>query len=150
MIVCKDCKAEWERRGDRPPKVLRPAPYAGPRCATHDRQRKRTVKAGAHESRVQKVYGLSPGDYGRIYQYQGGVCAICQRSTGATRKLAVDHDHRTGLVRMLACGPCNKMLGHFRDDPAALRRAADVLEYPPARALGIVAIHKDNRDESDG
>lgn len=39
---------------------------------------------------------------------------------------------------MLACGPCNKLLGHLRDDPAAFRRAAHMLEDPPAvRALGV-------------
>lgn len=62
---------------------------------------------------------------------------MCQRATGARRRLSVDHDHTTGLVRMLACSTCNKMLGHLRDDPSAFERGAEVLRNPPAvLALG--------------
>lgn len=147
---CIDCEAEWERRGGRP-KVWRRAPNPGPRCASHDRQKRRLSKASAHETRVQKVYGLSPGDYERMYLHQGGVCAICQRANGATRRLSVDHNHKSGLARMLVCRPCNDMLGHGRDDPAFFRRAADLLEQTPAWELGIIAVHEDFRkDENDG
>ena len=145
--LCVDCRAEAQRRGQEP-KVWRPAPYGGPRtprCATHERQRKREAKAGTHERRVQKVYGLEPGQYGRIYLFQGSVCAICRRATGATRKLSVDHDHRTGLVRGLLCRPCNDMLGHLRDDPEMALRVAQYLKVPPARFLGVTAIHEDFR-----
>jgi hypothetical protein len=104
-------------------------------------------KSGAHERRVQKVYGLKPGEYGRIYLAQGGVCAICQRANGATRNLSVDHDHRTGLTRGLCCRPCNDLLGHLRDDVEAARRIVTYLLNPPARRLGIVAIHEENRED---
>ncbi|MGH7867573.1 MAG: endonuclease domain-containing protein, partial [Candidatus Dormibacteraceae bacterium] len=34
------------------------------------------------------------------------------------------------------CKPCNRdVLGHLRDDPAALQRAIDYLTNPPARAV---------------
>lgn len=144
---CKDCKAEWERRGEEPPKYPRKAPHPGPRCASHDRQKKRAAKAGAHETRVQKTYGLKQGQYLEIYQFQGARCAICRRATGQTRMLSVDHDHRDGLVRGLLCRPCNDMLGHGRDDPSFFVRAAQYLNHPPARQLGIEAVHEDNRKE---
>jgi hypothetical protein len=149
-VECKDCKAERERRGLPYPAYPRPAPYKGPRCATHDVQAKRLSKANAHERRVQKVYGFKPGEYGRIYLFQGQVCAICRRATGATRNLSVDHDHKTGLVRGLLCRPCNDMLGHLRDDPVTAARIVDYLRRPPAWQLGIRAVHKDNRGESTG
>ena len=148
---CKDCKAERERRGLPYPANPRPlVDGSGGRCATHHRQNKRLAKAGAHERRVQKTYGLAPGQYGEIYLFQGQVCAICRRATGVTRNLSVDHDHKTGLVRGLLCRPCNDMLGHLRDDPEAARRVIYYLTYPPARSLGIRALHEDFRKEEKG
>lgn len=114
---CKDC--------DKPG---RPTPHPGPRCATHHREFRRKQKARNHERMVGKTYGLSPGEYDRMYASQGGKCAICQRATGKVKKLAVDHDHDTGLVRGLLCGPCNKMVGYFRNSADAFRRAAAYLD----------------------
>lgn len=148
-VECKDCKEERERRGRDKPSALRPAPYPGPRCHSHNLQRKRDVKSGTHERRVRKVYGLAQGEYGKLYLHQKGVCAICQRATGKTRALSVDHDHKNGLVRGLLCRPCNDLLGHLRDDPEAARRIAGYLTFPPARQLGIVAVHEDFRKDQE-
>jgi hypothetical protein len=93
-------------------------------------------KAGAsrtrHELRVQSTYGLGPGEYEQLFQAQGGKCAIC----GGSRRyrLAVDHDHKTNLVRGLLCRMCNgRLLTAARDKPDVLRSAADYLESPPAQ-----------------
>lgn len=148
---CKDCKAERERRGLPYPASPRPIKVnTGGRCHTHGIQAKRLAKSGAHERRVQKVYGLAPGQYGEIYVFQGQVCFLCQRATGATRALSVDHDHKTGEVRGLLCRPCNDLLGHIRDDVVTARRIVMYLLEPPARRLGIHAIHEDFRKEEDG
>jgi hypothetical protein len=124
--TCKDCE----------PGSKRPAPNPGPRCATHWREEKKRRSKAAHEKRVQTTYGLGEGDYDRLYESQGGRCAICPRATGATRRLSVDHDHKNLLVRGLLCRPCNDMLGHARDDPAFFERAKAYLEKPPAQNLG--------------
>lgn len=50
-----------------------------------------------------------------------GACAIC----GEAARLHVDHCHSTGAVRGVLCGPCNVALGHFRDRPELMERAAD-------------------------
>jgi len=113
----------------------RPTPYPGPRCATHHRAETKRRKEAAHRLTVQRVYGLSDGDYEKLYMAQGGKCAICERATGATRRLSVDHDHDTGEVRGLLCRPCNTMLGHARDDYRYFARAARYLVCPPARAV---------------
>lgn len=116
--TCKDCA----------PDSKRPAPYPGPRCATHDRAFRKKRNAKNHERMVSKTYGLEPGEYETLYKEQGGKCFICQRATGRTKRLAVDHDHDTGLVRGLLCGPCNKLVGYFRNSPETFLRAAAYLE----------------------
>ena len=131
--------------GDEPAHRKRPAPHPGPRCATCHRAERARAKKARHERMTQTVYGLDVGEYEALHDSQGGHCAICQTSTGAARHLAVDHDHaccpgRTSCgrcVRGLLCGPCNRMLGRFRDDPEALTRAARYLRHPPAQTVLI-------------
>lgn len=130
MKKCKDCIREGIKSN-------RKANYPGPRCYTHHKARKKAKKRYNHSEHVKKLYGLSYDEYWKIYEHQGGKCAICQRATGQTKKLSVDHDHTTGLVRMLLCTRCNRMVGHLRDDPEAFERGARSLREPPATlALG--------------
>lgn len=85
--------------------------------------------------RLLELYQLSEADWQRIFDYQGGVCAITGRPPRTT--LNTDHCHHTGLIRGLLTPWANKGLAFFDDSPEQLRRAADYLENPPAvQALG--------------
>lgn len=69
--------------------------------------------------------------YDEMLSSQGGVCKICGRpDTGRinTRRLFVDHCHKTGRVRGILCYKCNTLIGHAQDDPERLRKAAEYLE----------------------
>lgn len=125
-LTCRDCL----------PGSTRPVKGLG-RCATHLREEKKRRAERARELRLKKVYGLEPGEYAQIKAAQGGKCFICQRATGASKALAVDHDHTTGYVRGLLCGPCNQTVGQARDDIAYFERAINYLTSPPAQAMGI-------------
>lgn len=89
----------------------------------------------AHARALEARYGITSADYWDLYAWQGGVCYICRRATGKTRRLSVDHDHSTGIVRGLLCRPCNNYLGHLRDSREALLRAAGYLDAPPFAAM---------------
>ncbi|WP_218153233.1 endonuclease VII domain-containing protein [Streptomyces sp. CC53] len=137
---CKDCLAEFDAyhagtRTEAPPRLTRPALNPGPRCATHWREELKRRRLAAHEKHVQGVYGLKEGEYADLYRFQGGLCALCRRATGASRRLSVDHDHATGAVRGLCCRPCNSLLGHARDDPAFFQRCIAYLNDPPYQQL---------------
>jgi hypothetical protein len=90
----------------------------------------------ARARRLKTLFNLTPEEYDRILAFQQGVCALCYRPPGKTR-LAVDHNHKTGLVRGLLCWTCNTALGKFRDDDDRVNAAAYYVNDPPAtEALG--------------
>lgn len=122
---CTDC----------PEGSKRPAPHPGPRCATHHREVLKARREAAHGRRIAHRYGLTREQYKELYEAQGGVCYICRRATGRRRKLAVDHDHKTGYVRGLLCSPCNNILAHIRDDVPTAERIKIYLVRPPAHDL---------------
>ena len=72
-----------------------------------------------------RKFGVSREDFAAMLASQEGRCAICLVTIDDSAH--VDHDHRTERVRGLLCGPCNRGIGHFRDDPETLRMAADYL-----------------------
>ncbi len=76
----------------------------------------------------QYHYGISPEDYDALFASQGERCAICGGDDHRAKGWHLDHDHATGKVRGILCGPCNLMLGNANDDPARLLAAAEYLE----------------------
>lgn len=123
---CKDCG----------PESRRPAPHPGPRCATCHRAVRTARSTATHGRYIEATYGITEDQYADILAVQDGRCYICQRATGARRRLAVDHDHVSGEVRGLLCKPCNRdVLGHLRDSTDALFRAIEYLINPPARKV---------------
>ena len=78
--------------------------------------------------KLKHFYGITPADYNKMFDIQGGCCAICKgHQSTFDKKLAVDHDHVTGEIRGLLCSPCNRGLGDFRDDVIFLASAIKYL-----------------------
>ncbi|MEU8138986.1 endonuclease VII domain-containing protein [Streptodolium elevatio] len=73
---------------------------------------------------LKRQYGITEQRYQEMVRQQVGRCAICL----VAKAEHVDHDHETGKVRAVLCFNCNAALGHFKDRPDALRRAAAYLE----------------------
>jgi recombination endonuclease VII len=89
-----------------------------------------------------------------LYQIQKGRCAICGVAGSIdkfgydpnrpaevnafceVKKLVLDHNHDTGLVRGLICSSCNARVGvvemGFLKDREYMRRLQAYLESPPA------------------
>lgn len=74
-------------------------------------------------------YGVEHGTYDAMLAAQEGKCAICKTTEPGVRlvRFHIDHCHTTKKIRGLLCEHCNRGLGHFKDDPALMRRAADYL-----------------------
>lgn len=100
-------------------------------CGRCSVQVRKANKEAAWAAYLERTYGITKADYEALYEYQGGVCFICRRATGRTKRLSVDHDHATGEVRGLLCGTCNKIVGHARDDVMFFLRGYAYLTLPP-------------------
>lgn len=68
----------------------------------------------------------NPKDVLAMYHATKGQCAICLQVPD--KRLVLDHDHATGVVRGFICGCCNSALGMAGDCPDRLRRLADYLD----------------------
>jgi len=116
----------------------------------YQKARRKTVtgKMETARSNLRAVYSLTLEEYESLYASQSGACAICggaivkgfdpiAERSGTRGPLPnsahVDHDHACcagrkscgRCIRGLLCGRCNAAIGHFRDDPDLIRRAAD-------------------------
>ncbi|KKN03457.1 hypothetical protein LCGC14_1107430 [marine sediment metagenome] len=79
-------------------------------------------------SYLKAKYGLSIQDYNQIFNKQRGCCAICGRHQDEFKiALAVDHDHRTDVIRGLLCADCNRGIGFFRENRGCLMKAIQYL-----------------------
>lgn len=88
---------------------LRNSPAARERQYQRNRVAARKRKYGLNEEQVAALLGAG--------------CQIC-----GEKAEHIDHDHRTGKVRGGLCGPCNRGLAMYADQPERLRAAAAYLE----------------------
>jgi hypothetical protein len=73
---------------------------------------------GAYRPRVP----ITADEYDRLLAVQDGHCALCPNKP-KTRRLHVDHDHRTGRIRGLLCHRCNRVMWPWVTREWALRVA---------------------------
>lgn len=98
--------------------------FCTPECKSLNHGRRWRERA-PHYMR-QHLYGLTEKQYVALRESQGDRCAICGGEWTNGRP-HVDHDHASGEVRGLLCGPCNTGLGHFKDDPGLIAAAIKYL-----------------------
>ncbi len=91
------------------------------------RQKRHKTYYNAH---LKSRYGITINDYNCLLEKQNKKCAICDmtlNSNSKTKHLCVDHDHKTGKVRGLLCGNCNRLLGNAKDNVEILQKAIEYL-----------------------
>ena len=113
----RDARLEFRLNNPLPPRPPRKTPWY------HRNKDKALEKA---RIRNLAYYGLTPQDFDRMMDEQGGVCAICERPP-KKMSLNIDHEHqkqekkrspesRKNRVRGLLCHRCNRALGLFGND----------------------------------
>lgn len=77
---------------------------------------------------LRKLYSLSHNDWEALLARQNYSCAICLTHEAELKQgLAVDHCHKSNVVRGLLCHACNRALGLLREDFTRFERAMDYL-----------------------
>jgi len=65
---------------------------------------------------LKHMYGITLDQYNQMLADQQDKCAICFRKRSKSRRLAVDHCHKTGKVRGLLCTRCNLAFGYVNEN----------------------------------
>lgn len=123
-------KEEWPEGGRWCSECQQFVPWVyvmGSKCKAHSSR-------AAHASRLKLVYDLTRDEYEALLAYQGGRCYICRQEPRAKR-LAVDHDHRSGAVRGLLCANdewgCNVTLRRLLNSLDMAQRALEYVTLSP-------------------
>lgn len=100
------------------------------------------MSAKKARARALKKYGITPEEWDKIFAFQNGRCAICDKpASHFKRRFSVDHDHSAHFTRGLICFACNRLIPARRDVIAILKRIITYLNFPPAvQVLGRKAI----------
>jgi len=87
------------------------------------------IGKGKNKVKVTKEY------YEELLQKQDGSCAICgnpetmiRADKKGIKRLAIDHCHKTKIIRGLLCQMCNQALGHMKDSIERLESAIRYLK----------------------
>ena len=108
---CISCRKSWKREE---------------RLEYH-RERYYSKKDAHLDWSYKRRYGIDLAQYETLLEEQNGLCAICSTNCSSGRRLCVDHNHKTGKVRGLLCGNCNKGLGSYMDSVKLLKQAIKYL-----------------------
>lgn len=92
----------------------------------YDQSHPEKVHEWSFKTRIRRM-GLNPEEVIEYVNSHHGACEICG-SVPTLRKLAVDHCHKTNVLRGLLCSNCNTGIGMFKDNPLLLNKAAVYLE----------------------
>jgi hypothetical protein len=90
------------------------------------RAKEYNAKRDMKHHNMKHRYGMVPEEYNKKLELQLGGCAICKQPCKTGRNLAIDHSHKTNILRDLLCQRCNVVLGLVNDDELLL---FDMMDY---------------------
>jgi hypothetical protein len=93
-----------------------------------DHYRNNKDKHREYAWRAAGMKDMTVARYDKMLDEQDGCCAICKtHHSELSRKLSVDHDHVTGVVRSLLCDNCNRAIGYLKESVTIMQSAINYL-----------------------
>jgi len=118
---CKECYGEYNRARA---KAYRAKNEESTALARKEWKAKNPDKVKLYSKRsVWKLRGIDPDKAEAYLLAHHGKCDLCGLTEG--RALAVDHCHKTGIIRGMLCTNCNTAIGLLKDDPDLMIKAAN-------------------------
>jgi len=128
---CKTCKEikSWREFGKhkRTRDGLNPHCLACRRARQKEKYRTPGFRNCMKQSQMRWLYGIGFEEYDAMLAKQNGLCAICGKEPSLKRRLAIDHCHKTNVVRGLLCLKCNKGIGLLNDDTTTMSKAIEYI-----------------------
>lgn len=101
----------------------------------YEQRRDKNLKRLASRKHSLEGFGLTIDQYDALVLRQDNLCACCGMAETALsntgdfiKRLAVDHDHKTGQIRSLLCQACNQMIGHAKEDVTRMQKGIEYLK----------------------
>ena len=85
--------------------------------------------------------GVDAAEFERLFKAQGGKCPICNSAfpplIERAKKIAVDHDHKTGDIRGLLCIQCNTAVGMVKESVTVAEHLVAYLQKHKSLSSGF-------------
>jgi len=95
------------------------------------------------KGRIKYDFGITPEEYNLLLNLQKGKCAICEKPP-TIRRLDIDHNHSTGIIRGLLCRSCNRFLGIIENNIIMMNKLDSYLLNNPLGRVAKIKIRTRN------
>ncbi len=126
MRICLGCETEKEDENFYMQKSGHLYPYCKPCNTTKSREWKRNNKEKHYLNKLKGKFKMTPEEHKNLLDSQFNRCGICGKEE-SSRRLSVDHCHKTNLVRGILCRRCNLGISYFDDDVNVMNQAIKYL-----------------------
>jgi len=158
VSICKSCKSEYVRRPEVKSVALmrQRERYKNPKIKETNRIKSEQFRKSENGKKyifnhyLKYNYGIDSQKYMEMFESQSGCCAICKRHQSHFKKrLALDHNHKTGAIRELLCKPCNTSLGNVEEDINRILAMIKYLKKHNSKEHDFIMIKKQNLKKSN-
>lgn len=133
--TCKQCVREYRQRPEIKEMNLRQQKVWRAKNPDKNAQYGKNFRSTEYGKRcvlndnLRVNYGITLEKYEELFAAQNGNCKICEKNQkNFSKRLHVDHDHTTGVIRGLLCHHCNTGLGLFKENEKLLHRAVKYIK----------------------